>query len=202
MTVARGPWQPGGSKQTAEDPAAPDQELVRRSLAGDAEAYAELVRRYQRPLMAKALSSTRNVADADDMVQETFTRAWTNLSRCRDAERFGAWLHRILANLLVDRSRRAWREIPVEDSVLDTAAEQPGPEGLALASELLASVNKALDSLPAGRQREVFRLRYAEGLQIDEIASRLGVHSGTIKVHLFRTMKKLKQVLGPAETVL
>lgn len=195
MNLARGPWKtPVGERS--------DRDLVTQVLAGRTEAYGELVRRYQRPLMAKALASTRNVADADDMVQEAFTRAWANLAKCRDTEHFGAWLHRILANLLVDRSRRAWREVGVDEPMLEAQQADGDPEERALADELFASVRRALDNIPAGRQREVFRLRYAEGLPIDEIAKRLGVHSGTVKTHLFRTVKRLKERLGSKETVL
>ena len=99
-----------------------DDELVRRARKGDREAYGELVGRYQRPLMAKALRYTRHIEDADDLVQETFLRAWDKLGSFRDETRFGGWLFRILGNLAADRGRRSGREVSGGDEL---AAAQP-----------------------------------------------------------------------------
>jgi len=174
-----------------------DAQLVGRARGGDVDAFSELVRRHQRPLMAKAMSSTRNVADADDLVQEAFMRAFRSLAKVRDASRFGPWLHRVLANLLADRGRRSGRE-PLSEEALPTEPVDgdPGPERRLLAREIAASLRSALEALPSGRQKEVFRMRYVDGLPVQEIATRLGVHSGTVKVHLFRTSQKLREVMG------
>ena len=171
-----------------------DDELVRRARKGDREAYGELVGRYQRPLMAKALRYTRHIEDADDLVQETFLRAWDKLGSFRDETRFGGWLFRILGNLAADRGRRSGREVSGGDEL---AAAQPselkGPDEQLLQQEVVARVQEALKTIPEGRKQEVFLMRFVEGLPIHEIADKLGVHSGTVKVHLFRLTRDLRQ---------
>lgn len=178
----------------------PDTSLVRCARSGDHGAFSELVRRHQRPLMAKALGSARNLADADELVHAAFMRAWRDLRRLREDARFGPWLHRVLENLTVDRARRRWREVPLPvPDTREAEAATPNPETALLARELVARVTDALGSIPEGRQKEVFRLRYAEGMALGDIADRLGVHSGTVKVQLFRTAKRLRRLLADPE---
>ncbi|RMG45308.1 MAG: sigma-70 family RNA polymerase sigma factor [Acidobacteria bacterium] len=179
------------TKRSAGDP-----DLVRSSRRGDLEAFSELVRRYQRPLTAVALRSTGDLADADDLVQETFLRAFDRLDRLEDPDRFGPWLFRILRNLLADRGRRAGREVSGEEAAAEMPDTAPGAEAELLAREAARAVREAIDAIPPGRQREVFEMRYLEGLPVQEIARRLGVHTGTIKVHLHRTVRRLRKVVG------
>ena len=171
-----------------------DDELVRRARKGDREAYGELVGRYQRPLMAKALRYTRHIEDADDLVQETFLRAWDKLGSFRDETRFGGWLFRILGNLAADRGRRSGREVSGGDELAAARpSELKGPDETLLQQEVVARVQEALRAIPEGRKKEVFLMRFVEGLPINEIADKLGVHSGTVKVHLFRLTRDLRQ---------
>lgn len=171
-----------------------DDELVRRARKGDREAFGELVGRYQRPLMAKALRYTRQIEDADDLVQETFLRAWDKLGSFRDETRFGGWVFRILGNLAADRGRKGGREVGGGEEL---AAAQPselkGPDEQLLQQEVVARVHEALKTIPEGRKKEVFLMRFVEGLPIHEIADKLGVHSGTVKVHLFRLTRDLRE---------
>jgi RNA polymerase sigma-70 factor (ECF subfamily) len=177
----------------------PDEELVARARRGDREAFAGLVARYQRPLTGRALSSTRRIEDADDAVQETFFRAWQGLPRFREDARFGPWLFRILDNHLADRGRRRGREVPGAEVLAETIADGgPLADEQLLSDELASAVRSAVGQLPPGRQREVFQLRYEEGLPVNEIAQRLGLHSGTVKVHLFRGARELRRLLGGA----
>lgn len=175
-----------------QDPA--DEVLVARARRGDRDAFAELVRRWQRPLFARALRAVRQLEDADDLVQETFLRAWQGLSGFRDDARFGAWTLRILANLAIDRGRRSGREVPGADEIAEGLADaRPGPEDTLLAGELADAVGKALAAIPPGRKREVFTMRFIEGRPVQDIADALGVHSGTIKVHLHRLGRELRR---------
>ncbi len=177
-----------------------DSVLVARSRAGDQDAFGQLVVRFQRPLMARALRSTRKLEDADDLVQETFMRAWRSLGSFRDDERFGGWLFRILANLAVDRGRVLGRETPGGDSVgAELCDTGPDPEESLLAEELAHAVQAALDALPPGRQREIFELRFRQHMPVHEIAEKLGLHTGTVKVHLFRGTRELRRSLGRFE---
>lgn len=177
-----------------------DAPLVQRARKGDLEAFSALVERYQRPLTARALACLRQVQDADDLVQETFLRAWRGLGSFRDDSRFGPWLFRILRNLVVDRSRKAWREVEGAEEMVERAADAgPSPEQELMQQDLAARVQQALDAIPEGRQKEIFRLRYQQGLPIAEIAGRLGLHTGTVKVHIFRTSRRLRQRLEGLE---
>jgi len=177
----------------------PDEQLVARARGGDREAFAGLVLRYQRPMTARALASTRRIEDADDAVQEAFLRAWKGLSRFREDARFGPWLFRILDHLLADRGRRAGREVPGGEMLAETVADGgPLVDEQLVVEELAMALRSAVDRLPEGRQREVFRMRYEEGLPVNEIAERLGLHSGTVKVHLFRAARELRRLLGDA----
>jgi RNA polymerase sigma-70 factor (ECF subfamily) len=150
--------------------------------------------------MSKALASTRNVQDADDLVQETFLRAWRRLPEFRDETRFGGWIFRILANLAADRGRKLGREVGGAEELAEaTAAHDRGPLDRILAAELGEAVRRGLEELPPGRRREVFRMRFVEGLPLAEIANKLGVHTGTVKVHLFRVARELRQKLRDLE---
>ncbi|MBP7146507.1 MAG: RNA polymerase sigma factor [Acidobacteria bacterium] len=184
--------------------AASDTELAEGARRGDEEAFAELVRRFQRPLMARALARTRRLEEADDLVQETFLHAWKGLARYRGEAGPGPWLFRILENLVVDRHRRGRREPAAGgEGAAQAAAEladpRPGPQDELVAGELARAVQRALAALPPGRKREIFRLRFVEGVPVGEIAARLGVHSGTVKVHLFRGTRELRRALADWE---
>lgn len=175
---------------------ATDSDLVARARRGDQEAFAVLVTRYQRPLMARALRSTRHLEDADDLVQETFLRAWRSLGGFRSDDRFGGWLFRILANLAADRGRIRGREAPGGDEVgQEIADDLPSIEETLLAEEIAGAAKAALEQMPDGRRREIFQMRFVEDMPIQEIAQRLGLHSGTIKVHLFRGIRELRRRL-------
>lgn len=178
------------------DPGEPDETLVARSRKGDQEAFGELVRRWQRPLFARALRSTGDVSDSDDLVQETFLRAWEGLRRFRDDTRFGPWVLRILGNLAADRGRRRRREVVGAAAGADFADPTPDPEERLLSAELSELVHRALAEIPPGRRRETFRMRFVEGRTVKEIARQLQVHDGTVKVHLFRLVRDLRRRLA------
>lgn len=177
-------------------PAMTDVALVAAARCGDQQAFAELVTRYQRPLMSRALRLTRQIEDADDLVQETFLRAWRSLGSFREDDRFGGWLFRILSNLAIDRGRHLRREAPITDpALLDVADQAYGPEESLLAEEIARAVDDALAKMPPGRQREIFELRFRQHLAVHEIAEQLGLHTGTVKVHLFRGTRQLRRAL-------
>lgn len=182
------------------DTAEPDGPLVALARSGNREAFGKLVARYQRPLMGRALVRTGKLEDADDLVQETFFRAWKHLGSFRGTDGFGAWVFRTLDNLLADRGRRAGRETPGGEVIAQTVQDPaPLPDERLFDQELESRVRAALASFPPGRRRDIFRLRFVEGLPIDVIAARLGLHSGTVKVHLFRGVRELRRLLENQE---
>lgn len=177
-----------------------DSSLVARARRGDKDAFAELMARWQRPLLARALRWLPNIEDADDLVQETFFRVWQGLKRFREDQAFGAFSLRTLENLLIDRRRRLRKEEPGGEEAASRLPDQrPNPEEALLASDLAEAIERALEQIPPGRKREVFKMRFVDGMPVQEIATTLGLHSGTIKTHLFRLSRELRRRISGRE---
>jgi RNA polymerase sigma-70 factor (ECF subfamily) len=175
-----------------------DAKLVDRVLAGSQEDFARLVERHQRWVTVAALRSTRNLEEADDMAQDTFLRAYQSLATWRREAPFRAWLGQILRNRLRDRARTLG---PLPEP-LDAAPEpgsNPEQEQRLLDREMLAALRRAYDEMPPGRQRQVVRMRFLEGRTLAEIAAALGLQVGTVKIHLFRGARRLREQLSENE---
>lgn len=140
--------------------------------------------------LARRLAATR--ADAEDLFQETFLRAWRGIRRFRGDAAISTWLTRILLNVAHDRRRRA-RPLP-------TAVAPPAPTGADPADglarrELLGRVLAAIDRLPR-RQRECLLLKARGGLAVREVAEVLGIGEAAVKSHLLAARKKLVRKFG------
>lgn len=169
--------------------------MVDRVLAGDQAAFGEIVRRHQRWVTVLAYRSTGDLAEADDVAQDLFLRAYHGLAAWRHEASFRTWIGRILVNLLRDRARAAGpRDEPLE--LAAEIAEEPAQERRLLDDETLAALRRAYEAIPPGRQRQVVRMRFLEGRRLDEIAAALGLRVGTVKAHLFRGGRKLRAVLA------
>jgi RNA polymerase sigma-70 factor (ECF subfamily) len=178
-----------------------DLDLVERARAGDTDAFRELVDRHSRTLFKTAYRLTGNEADADDLVQEAFLRAYRKLDRFDGRSQFGTWLYRITVNCGMDlmrkKSRRSARAAIDEGVVLDSVAtEDPRPDRLALSGEIGRAVESVLRTL-SPMERAAFVLRHFEGRSIAEIGGLLGARSGATKHAIFRAVKKLRAALGP-----
>ena len=171
-----------------------DSQVVRDVLAGERDAYRLLVRRYGDVLYGHAVRMVDSPDEAADLVQQAFVRGYKNLASCRDTERVGAWLFRILANLSKDylRSPRT-REIP-----LDRAPEIPqgraGPLEAVLAGEVRARLHLAMGRLTP-EQREAFMLKHLEGRSYEEMAAVLDVSVASLKMRVHRAREALKVLL-------
>jgi RNA polymerase sigma-70 factor (ECF subfamily) len=164
--------------------------LVERARGGDRDAFGVLARRYQRRVFALGLRYFREAADADDLVQETFLRAWRALDRY-DVERpFAPWLFRIAANWaltqLETRRRRGGEEL-TESLEWDG----PSPAESADSARLRREVTAAVNALPED-QRVVLHLRVTEDLSYREIAETLDVPIGTVMSRLARARETLR----------
>ncbi len=176
-----------------------DRDLVERARGGDAEAFESIVRTYQRRVYGVALRMTRRHEVADDIAQETFVRAYTNLHRFELGRPLSPWLCRIATNLSINHlTGVAKRERPLDD---DTAAngppageDSPNPLRSLLSSEFSRALGDAVDKLPP-EQKAVFVLRVNEEMRYEEIAETLGISSGTVMSRLFRARAKLKEML-------
>jgi RNA polymerase sigma-70 factor (ECF subfamily) len=175
----------------------PDAELIAAWQGGDEAAAAELVRRHATAL-ARFLAAAGARDDLEDLVQETFFRAFRKADSFRGAASFRTWLLAIGSNALKDARRRDKRRqvIPLESS---TAADVPDgradPQGQAAERDLLARLERAVPGLPR-MQRDVFLLRAQQGMEYDEIARSLGTSVGAARVHYHQAIKRLKAALA------
>jgi RNA polymerase sigma-70 factor, ECF subfamily len=174
--------------------------VLARARRGDSDAFRELVEQHSRSAFRLAYRMTRNEQDAEDVVQESFLRAYRHLGRFEARSHFGTWLYRIVANCAVEHIRtRLSRQnrAPMEpiDKIAMPTSEEPGPERLAESSGVRQRVDAALDGL-SPLERAAFTLRHDEGRSIDEIGKALGLGRSAAKHAVFRAVKKLRVELS------
>jgi RNA polymerase sigma-70 factor (ECF subfamily) len=171
---------------------------------GDSEAFRALVERHSRAVYRLAHRMTGSVQDAEDVVQDTFLKAYRQLSRFESRANFSTWLHRIAVNCSIDLIRsRPHREAGHDPSDLDqfgadadAGLRQVSPERLMLSSEVQDRVNAAMASL-SRMERAAFVLRHFEGQSIDEISRALGLKTNATKHSVFRAVRKMRTALEP-----
>lgn len=180
-----------------------DEELVASARRGDRRAFDELVNRHKHRAYHIAFDFTRDGEDAKDLSQEAFLKAFANLRNFDGRSSFYTWFYRILVNLCLDYKRRHKRA-PAEEFDESAAgridpshdlARPRSPEQEIFARQISVKVGAALEALPA-RQRAAFVLKNHQGLSIKEIAELLDTAEGTVKVHLHRAVRALRQQLA------
>ncbi len=181
-----------------------DAAFVAKARAGDADAFGALVERHGRALFRLAFRMTGNQQDAEDVVQESFLRAYRQLSRFDERATFGTWLYRIASNYSLDlvrsRKRRLEHMVPSpgegDDPVQALPSPEPTPERFALSSEMRERVADAMQEL-SGTERTAFVLRHFEGMCIEEVSRVLECQPGAAKHSVFRAVQKLRRALEP-----
>lgn len=172
-----------------------ERQLVRRAQAGEGEAFGELVRRYQRPVYRLAYRLLMHHADAEDVVQETFVRAYRYLQSFDPRRSFQRWLYAIAVRECHRLQRREGRLSVVElDESLPDPAWVSSPERVYAHRELGAEIQRALLKL-SWHQRTALILSAVEGLPSAEVAEVLGCSATTARIHLFRARKNLRRAL-------
>ena len=187
--------------ETASD----DLALVHASKRGDVGAFEELVKRYDCKLFRIAQHLMHNREDAEDVVQESFLKAFLHLDQFREDSKFSTWLIRITLNqsLMQLRKQRPTREVSIDrdfqsepDSLpIDVADWAPNPEELYRAAELRAILRKTLQELGQGL-RVVFVLRDIEGLSLAQTAEALDLSLTAVKARSFRARLQLRERLS------
>jgi RNA polymerase sigma-70 factor, ECF subfamily len=182
---------------TTPDPqrAADDRQDAARVLAGDTRAFEGIVRRWQSPLINLAYRFCRDRSRAEDMAQEAFLRAFRNLASWRQESAFSTWLFALATNLYCSELRRIppitlpFDEVhePLDPRAIDGGLEQRNQN---------AAIHKAVQTLPA-RYREVLTLYYFHEMDVPATAQSLNLPEGTVKAHLFRARKLLRNKLKP-----
>ncbi|MBM3924996.1 MAG: sigma-70 family RNA polymerase sigma factor [SAR202 cluster bacterium] len=175
-----------------------ESEVVRRCQNGDQEAFRLIVERYSGVLGGTAYLMTRDRAQVDDLLQETFLLAWRGIGTLRASGNLKAWLVRILVNKVISE-RRKKRVMEAELVEVESKAGDSNSEELVLADEERQRIRGALETLPEA-QRQVTVLRYFADLTIPEVARVLGCREGTVKSRLHRALAQLRTVLQ-SETV-
>lgn len=191
-----------GSQGRLPDSAPTDEELIARVLGGDQGAYTILVERHSDLVYAIVSRIVLNEADADDVAQEAFVRAYHALPRFRGDSKFSSWLYRIAVNRSLTHLKRTKRRAAVLDPTTGARAEveaslgapRERPDEAVLREERRVAVRAAVADLPA-RYRAVVTLFYLEERNYKEVAEILGIPMGTLKTHLHRARALLREAL-------
>jgi RNA polymerase sigma-70 factor, ECF subfamily len=188
-------------------PGVSDYGLVERVRAGDAAAFELIMRRHNRRLFRLARSVLRNGAEAEDVVQETYVRAFAKLDEFHGPDGFSAWLARIAYNEALGRVRGRDRVVSLHDHIsggdgdadvrrIETmTSRHPDPEHLTGNGELRRLLEDAIDALPDDF-RAVFVLRAVDGMSLAETAEALSIRPETVKTRFHRARHRLQETLG------
>lgn len=198
MNIAAGALrlsQSGAADKTEEEA------LVRRSKHRDLEAFGRLVDAYQARVLGFVKRMVRSQEEAEDVAQETFVKAFTNIHRFDGRASFNTWLFKIAANLCIDRARKRERRpelqpldaINMEDAKLQD--NRWDPQVCAVASEMELTIEQAISEL-SDKLRAVLLLHDLEGLSYDEIAEVMKLPVGTVKSRLFLARARLQSALS------
>ena len=181
-----------------------DLSLVRRVQRGDKGAFDVLVLKYQHKLVKLVTRYVRNPAEAEDIAQEAFIKAYRALPQFRGDSAFYTWLYRIAINTaknaVVSRDRSPV-DYDLDRSSIDESYDMQGrlkdsetPEGLVLTDEIRQTVNAAIEQLPEDLRTAIV-LRELEGLSYEQIASTMGCPVGTVRSRIFRAREAIDQRL-------
>jgi RNA polymerase sigma-70 factor (ECF subfamily) len=178
-----------------------DEQIVERALAGDGDAFGEIVRRWERRIFALAYGILGREEDARDATQETFIAAFRNLKGFRGDAKVSSWLHRIAVNQCITRQRRARvrgetsLEGAEEDGAQFASELEESPAVSVEGRERTEAVRRAVNALPP-ELRSVVVMKEFEDLTFQEIADTLGVPLSTVKSRLYTALKQLRLRLG------
>jgi len=186
-------------------PRSEDALVVAQVLAGDRDAYRLLVERHSRNIFRVAFRVLNNEQDADEVVQETFLRAFRALDKFEQRAVFSTWIYRIAMNCALDMKKKAKRRVGEL-----TIAEEPEPaagevqvesksvpqDRMVFSDRVRREVEQAMQLL-TGVERAAFTLRHLEGHSIEEIAQILDIEQNAAKNRIFRAVKKMRDALGP-----
>jgi RNA polymerase sigma-70 factor, ECF subfamily len=181
-------------------------ELIERLSRGETAAFRDLVECYKKKVYFLALEVARNAADAEDISQEVFLKAFRSFKTFKKDSKLGSWLYRITYNAGIDHLRRqSLYPQTVENEIFDAgAAAAAGLErsrsqdpGRIVENKLLREhIDQALQRLSL-QERMVFTLRHDNDLMIEEIAEVMGISVGSVKSYLFRSLQKLRREMAP-----
>ncbi len=172
-----------------------DTTVIERVLDGDTESFGLLVDRYQDEFVAYAKYMTGSADEAEDIVQESFVRAYKSLRRCKEPAQFKGWLFRIVSNQCKTHlARRRQRKRESLSAAAGVPADGDAPDAAVEAAELRRKVQGVLQQLTVD-QREALVLKYVHGLSLPEIAELLATTVPALKMRLLRGREALRERL-------
>lgn len=172
-----------------------DEDLVEFVRAGRVSFFEVLMQRHAERLRRVVRSVLKDDAQIDDVLQETFMRAFSHLADFQGVAKFASWLTRIAVNEAVGRKRRAAELVDV--SRLDLQGREADPENLAYRKQLGEHLERAVESLP-DTYKDVFMLRVVDGFSVAEAAWVLGVSEEAVRSRMFRANEQLREALASA----
>lgn len=175
-----------------------EKKIIEKVLGGDANAFEELVLKYEKTVYNLALRMVGDRDDASDMTQEAFIKAYGSLSSFRGDSKFSVWIYRITTNVCLDflrsKSRKQQVSLTVsdddEDAQLDIPDPKADPEQQLIKKISMQSVEEGLKTLP-DKQRQILVMRELGGMSYAEIGAVLSLEEGTVKSRIFRARKRL-----------
>lgn len=184
------------AKEIADTDTISDEEIVRRVCGGEIDFFEVLMRRYNQRLYRTARAITGDAAEAEDVMQDAYVRAFTHLKQFEGRAKFSTWLTRIAANEAAARVRRNRRfmEIDAEKNEADMISTMPDAEQNLLKQTVGKMLEAAIDQLPPN-YRSVFMLRAVEGMTALETAESLDISDETVRVRLHRARAFLRKAI-------
>ena len=180
-----------------------DEALIRRIKDGDADAFEEIVKTYEKPVYNLALRYSGNPDDAFDISQDIFLRVYRSIDTFRGQSKFSTWLYQIATNICIDHCRKTSRKKEIsmfvsdddgEETELEFADTEYSPEQIVEKKELRDEIGRCINKL-ADEHRVILILRDIEGISYQEIGAILNMEQGTVKSRLFRAREKLRKLL-------
>lgn len=190
-------------KYTATQKHEDDLIIIRSVLSGDSSQFALLWQKYNKQIFASVLKIVRSIDDADDIVQDTFLKAFNALHSYNQTFPFPAWLYKIASNTCIDYFRRKRiRPISIENinrdggDIYDIISDKSTPIDVNIINnETKEELLKAVEQLPL-RYKQCIQLRHFEELSYEEISIKMNLPLGTVKITLFRARKMLLNMLS------
>ena len=174
--------------------------LLARIQDGEKEAFAELVRLYQKKIFTLAYGFFRDRDDALEIVQETFMRVYEKIDSYRPDHSLQSWIYRLAHNLCVDYYRKYAKKRKLEDGfdrIPDRQlASADNPQTAWESRRITEAIERAVQNL-SQRQREVFGLKYHQGMKLYQVAETMAISLGTVKALHHRALKRIRREVAP-----
>lgn len=177
------------------------QKLVARIQGGDREAFAELVRQYQKKIFIFAYGFFPSREDALEIVQETFMRIFAKIGGYKRNDSLSGWIYRLTHNICIDYHRKFAKKKALEHNFADVPEKQlavvEDHQAALESGQLQAAIERAAGNLSL-QQKAVFNLKYRQGMKLQQVAEAMNISLGSVKTLHHRALRKIRKEVGPA----